>query len=154
MSPLRAQIFRDETRLRPKYGARETNLRDRLENAPLTSLSRLRKRDPAPRTSGPGRRGLDRGLLVFISQETGCIDWHGGRSFREAQLHDVGTGGLFVTPPLTGLWAPRALPARRLRRHPLGCFAHTYGGSHAGSAGAGGGAARAAQIHRTDVASQ
>ena len=42
-----------------------------------------------------------RGRQLFT--QTGCADCHSGDSFGDGRLHDVGTGGEFVTPSLLGV---------------------------------------------------
>lgn len=44
-----------------------------------------------------------RGEELFKSKEVGCADCHSGPRFADKLPHDVGTGGLFFTPPLDGI---------------------------------------------------
>ena len=52
--------------------------------------------------------GLDpvvvaRGQALFSDPSVGCANCHSGPSYSDALKHDVGTGGSFVTPALTGV---------------------------------------------------
>lgn len=55
---------------------------------------------PAPRTA-PAEQ-IARGEAVFAALN--CAACHAGEAYADGQRYDVGTGGLFVTPGLRGLW--------------------------------------------------
>jgi mono/diheme cytochrome c family protein len=44
-----------------------------------------------------------RGEELFNSREVGCVECHTGPRFADKLPHDVGTGGVFFTPPLDGI---------------------------------------------------
>ena len=50
----------------------------------------------------PDERLMQRGQEIF--EQNNCAACHQGTSGTDGQLYDVGTGGSFVTPSLTGLW--------------------------------------------------
>jgi mono/diheme cytochrome c family protein len=46
---------------------------------------------------------VERGRVLFNSQQTGCATCHGGADYTDNLPHDVGTGGVFITPTLVGI---------------------------------------------------
>jgi hypothetical protein len=46
---------------------------------------------------------VERGRALFDSPAVGCVSCHGGADFTDNAAHDVGTGGVFVTPSLIGV---------------------------------------------------
>ncbi len=44
-----------------------------------------------------------RGRVLFTNEEVGCAKCHGGADYTDNVAHDVGTGGLFITPSLVGI---------------------------------------------------
>jgi len=46
---------------------------------------------------------VERGRAVFVSETAACATCHGGPDYTDNLAHDVGTGGLFITPSLVGV---------------------------------------------------
>lgn len=59
----------------------------------------------SPGASGPevDAESAARGRELFESQAVGCAKCHTGPRFADSFAYDVGTGGVFFTPPLTGI---------------------------------------------------
>jgi hypothetical protein len=55
------------------------------------------------RPDGLDDAAIASGRAVFMDAKVGCATCHSGAIFSDNQLHDVGTGGTFVTPTLTGV---------------------------------------------------
>jgi mono/diheme cytochrome c family protein len=72
-------------------------LRDWLDSVPST-----------PSADDLDHDAVERGRALFADKELGCATCHGGSDFTDNALHDVGTGGAFVTPSLVdvGVRAP------------------------------------------------
>jgi hypothetical protein len=71
----------------------------KLDPSQLAALARYIDSIPRLTPTEPSDAGL--GRVVFEARCTGC---HSGTAFTDGKLHDVGTGGLFKTPTLQGLW--------------------------------------------------
>jgi mono/diheme cytochrome c family protein len=46
---------------------------------------------------------VERGRVLFNNEQVGCATCHGGADYTDNLLHDVGTGGFFITPSLVGI---------------------------------------------------
>lgn len=46
---------------------------------------------------------IERGRVLFNDAQLACGSCHGGKEFSDNALHDVGTGGKFITPSLLGV---------------------------------------------------
>ncbi|HKY35667.1 MAG TPA: hypothetical protein VJN18_07010, partial [Polyangiaceae bacterium] len=46
---------------------------------------------------------VERGRVLFSNEQVGCAKCHGGGDYTDNLAHDVGTGGLFITPSLVGI---------------------------------------------------
>jgi len=57
----------------------------------------------APRSQSPDSEAVLRGQTLFDDTTVGCGSCHSGPRFSDNLLHDVGTGGPFVTPSLLGV---------------------------------------------------
>lgn len=79
------------------------------ELSSLTAYLRSLRPAAAVDTLALGSHGLaTRGKSVFESDRAACATCHDQREQKEREAHDVGTGGLFVTPALTGIGARRS----------------------------------------------
>ena len=70
----------------------------------ITALGSYLEQLPAPAASdGLDTNAVSRGRALFYQPALDCVTCHAGPQFADNQLHDVGTGGNFVTPTLLGV---------------------------------------------------
>jgi mono/diheme cytochrome c family protein len=81
-----------------------------LEAAEVEALAVYLRALPPPGRLDGTTPEVARGAAIFRSSHAGCTSCHTvERSFTDRQAHDVGSGGVFLTPSLVGVGARRAL---------------------------------------------